>query len=209
MAICPFALKRLIPPGTSDPQISPRVAILHVDAGNASSLHDYFKNRSGGVESHFHIRKDGAIEQYRDTNFEADANYKANPFAISIETQGWGEGEWTTQQITSIKRLLVWLNSVHPAIKLRKIEDAFGSGVGYHTQFGAPGPWTPYAKSCPGANRIRQYNSMIVPWMTKRSEPRLTKRFQLAMIAELATLSQNKPRRLELLRRWRERIEKS
>ena len=94
MAVCPFAVKRLIAPGSSDPRIEPRVAILHVDAGNASSLYDYFKNRSGGIESHFHIRKDGVIEQYRDTAFQADANLHANDFAVSIETQGFGEGEW-------------------------------------------------------------------------------------------------------------------
>ena len=46
--LCPFALKKLIKPGSNDPAIVPRVAILHVDAGNAFSLFDFFKNRLAG-----------------------------------------------------------------------------------------------------------------------------------------------------------------
>lgn len=166
MALCPFATKQLIPPGSSDPRINPRVAVLHVDAGNADSLYDYFAHRSGGIESHFHIKRDGEIEQYRDTNYQADANNLANDFAVSIETQGYGAGEWTPQQLASIKRLLVWLNQVHPAIRLAKCDRWDGSGVGYHVQFGAPGPWTPVAKSCPGPDRVRQYHDVIVPWLS-------------------------------------------
>lgn len=166
MALCPFAVKKLIAPGSNDPRIKPRVAILHVDAGNAESLFDYFKDRSGGIESHFHVRKDGVVEQYRDTNFQADANNLANDFAVSIETQGFGEGEWTPAQLAAIKRLLVWLNKVH-GIPLRQVEAWDGSGVGYHTLFGAPSQWTPVAKSCPGPDRKRQFHSILVPWMAE------------------------------------------
>ena len=165
MAVCPFAKHLLIPAGSNDPPIKPRVAVLHVDAGNAESLHTYFRDRSGGIESHFHITKTGVIEQYRDTAYQADANLEANDFAISIETQGYGEGQWTAAQLDSIKRLLVWLNEVHPAILLRKCDGPFGSGIGYHIQFGSPGPWTPVAKACPGPDRIRQYHDLIVPWL--------------------------------------------
>lgn len=166
MALCPFATKRLIPPGSSDPRIRPRVAVLHVDAGDAGSLYDYFRNRSGGIESHFHVKKTGEIEQYRDTDYQADANNKANDFAVSIETQGYGAGEWNAAQLASIKRLLVWLNEAHPAIRLAKCDRWDGSGIGYHVQFGAPGPWTPVAKSCPGPDRIRQFDNIIVPWLS-------------------------------------------
>lgn len=165
MALCPFAKHLLIPPGSSDPRITPRVAVLHVDAGNAESLHTYFRDRSGGIESHFHITKAGVIEQYRDTGYQADANLDANDFAVSIETQGYGTGEWTDAQLDSIKRLLVWLNQAHPAIRLRKCDGPYGSGIGYHIQFGSPGPWTPVAKACPGPDRIRQYHNVIVPWL--------------------------------------------
>jgi len=170
MALCPFATKRLIPPGPNDPRIQPRLAILHVDAGNAFDLHDYFAYRSGGIESHFHIAKDGTIFQYRDTDYEADANYKANPFATSIETQGYGPGEWTDPQIASIKDLLLWLNKAHPAIRLQKADAWNGSGVGYHIQFGTPGWWTNVAKSCPGPDRVKQYWNDIVPWLEAGAE---------------------------------------
>lgn len=164
LAVCPFAVKKLIPPGSNDPAITPRVAVLHVDAGDNPSLYEYFRDRSGGIESHFHITKTGLIEQYRDTGFQADANHKANDFAVSIETQGYGTGVWTKAQLESIKRLLLWLNQTH-GIPLRKADSWDGSGVGYHVQFGAPGPWTPVAKSCPGPGRINQFNTILVPWM--------------------------------------------
>lgn len=170
MAICPFATPRLIAPGVNDPRIKPRLAILHVDAGNVYDLHDYFAERSGGVESHFHVAKDGTIFQYRDTGFQADANLDANDFAISIETQGYGDGVWVGPQIAAIKKLLVWLHETHD-IPLKKVETWDGSGVGYHVQFGAPGPWTPVAKSCPGARRIQQFDATLVPWMKKVSKP--------------------------------------
>lgn len=162
--LCPFAIHRIIPPGSNDPRITPRVAILHVDAGDAESLYDFFKNRSGGIESHFHVRKDGKIEQYRDIYHQADANRDANDFAVSIETQGLGAGEWNEAQLDSIKRLLLWLRD-EAGIPLRQIERWNGSGVGYHTLFGAPSHWTPVAKSCPGEDRKRQFHNVLVPWM--------------------------------------------
>lgn len=164
MALCPFAKHKLIPPGSNDPPIDARAAVCHVDAGGAETLYSYFRYRSGGVESHFHIRWTGVIEQYRDTDRQADANLGANDFAVSIETQGFGNGKWRKRQLRSLKRLLRWLHEVE-GIPLRKIGDPYGSGVGYHVQFGAPGPWTPVAKSCPGPKRIKQYENVLVPWM--------------------------------------------
>lgn len=165
MALCPFAVKKLIPPGSSDPKITPRVAVLHVAATNAPSLYDFFKNRSGGIESHFYVLKDGTVEQYRDTSWEADAQYLANPFAVSIETQGLGTGTWTPEQLRSIKRLLLWLNLEHKDIALGRCGAWNGSGVGYHVMWGAPSAWTPFAKSCPGPDRVEQFNDLLVPWL--------------------------------------------
>ena len=161
MALCPFAVHKLIPPGANDPKIRATTAILHVDAGGADSLYDWFRFRSGGVESHFHIKWDGTIEQYRDTDYEADANYKANPFAISIETQGFGNGYWNKRQLRNIKRLLLWLNATHD-IPLVVAGGPTGPGVGYHTMFPT---WSPVPKSCPGPNRIKQFNDELAPWM--------------------------------------------
>jgi hypothetical protein len=134
----------------------------------AESLYTYFNGPSGGIESHFYITWRGKIEQYRDTDFEADANYRANPFAISIETAGWGTGRWNLAQRRAIKRLLKWVHETHD-VPLEKVTAWDGAGVGYHTQFGAPGPWTPVSKSCPGPGRIAQFDTWLVPWMNALS----------------------------------------
>lgn len=176
MAIIPFATKRLIPPGSSDPRITARIGILHVDAGNAESLFDFFAHRSGGIEAHGHVQRDGGLEQYRDTAFQADANLDANDFALSFETQGFGEGEWTPAQLDTIKRIMLWARDEH-GIPLRKVTtwDDHVGGWGYHTLFGAPSHWTPVAKSCPGPQRKVQFDMILVPWMAEQNKPKPTR----------------------------------
>lgn len=179
MAWYPKAVRREIAPGANDPAIRVVGAILHVDAGNASSLFNYFNGPSGGIESHFHIRKDGVVEQYRDTGREADANYKANSFLdgdvrkgyVSVETQGLEAGEWTPEQVAAIKALLSWLSATH-GFPLRKCRDPRDPGVGFHTLFGAPSAWTPVSKSCPGPDRKRQFERVLVPWFAAASAPK-------------------------------------
>lgn len=174
MALCPFAVHKIIPAGSSDPPITARVAILHVSASLVASLFEYFRDRSGGIESHFFITITGKIEQYRDTNFQADANLDANDFAISIETAGLGGGKWNAKQKRAIQRLLLWIHQVEN-VPLNKIKVWDGTGVGFHTQFGAPSHWTPVAKSCPGPARIKQFNNWLVPWMNSNpTHPPLT-----------------------------------
>jgi hypothetical protein len=175
MPLYPPAIKKLIPPGSSDPRIKARVVILHVRAGTGPSLYDYFNGPSGGIESHFYIRFDGTCEQYRDTAFQADANLDANDFALSVETEGLGDGKWTPDQLDAIKDLLLWAHRVH-GIPLRKIQAWNGSGVGYHTLFGAPSHWTPVAKSCPGPNRIVQFDEVLVPWMRRQGATSVARR---------------------------------
>ena len=166
MALIPFAEHKLIPPGDNDPRITARIGILHVDGGNVYDLHDYFDGPSGGIESHAHIAKDGHLFQYRDTAYQADANYLANDFALSFETQGLAEGEWTDEQLAKIKDAMLWARAEH-WIPLRVVDtwnDPKG-GWGYHTLFGAPSQWTPYVKSCPGPARKQQFHDLLVPWM--------------------------------------------
>lgn len=176
MAWYPEAVKKNINPGPNDPPIIAMGAILHVDSGNSNSLFAYFNGPSKGIESHFFVKSNGIVEQYRDTAFEADANLKANQFMkdghrygyVSIETQGHDEGLWAGAQLASIKKLLRWLSETHD-FPLVKCKTPTSPGVGYHTLFGAPGPWTPAAKTCPGADRIRQFDSILVPWMASES----------------------------------------
>jgi hypothetical protein len=172
VALYPAAVKKLIPPGVNDPGIIPVGIILHTDAGNSASLYNYFNGPSGGIESHFHIPKKNPVEQYRDTAYEADANLKANSFLvdgkrvgfISVETQGYATDLWNDYQLGEIKKLILWAKSVHPRILLRVCPGPFDPGIGYHTLFGSPSPWTPVAKSCPGPLRIKQFNNVLVPW---------------------------------------------
>lgn len=178
MAVYSGAKLRNIPPGANDPAITAIGAILHVDAANSGSLFSYFNGPSGGIESHFFVRKDGVVEQYRDTKYEADANYHANSFIkngklygyISIETQGLASGEWNDAQLREIKKLLLWLSKTH-GFPLKRCATATDPGVGYHVMFGAPGPWTPVAKSCPGPDRVKQFNNVLVPWFSTATEP--------------------------------------
>lgn len=172
MAWYPLATKLPIQPGTNDPPITVIGAILHVDAGDNASLYKYFRDASGGIESHFHIPKAGPIHQYRDTAYEADANLKANSFLaggkrfgfVSIETQGLAKGEWNDHQLANIKALLKWLSETHN-FPLRVCPSSTSPGVGYHVMWGAPSAWTPNAKVCPGPDRVRQFHQVLTPWM--------------------------------------------
>jgi hypothetical protein len=165
----PKAIAKPIPSSSKDGPIVPRLAILHVRDGLGPSLFDQFaaaeKAGGSGIEAHFYIRLDGTIEQYRSIFVECDANYLANPFAVSIETEGKAAGEWTTDQLISIRVLLLWIHDEAPTVTLTRAQKWDGSGVGYHIQFGTPGKWTNRAKSCPGPDRIEQFENNVVPWM--------------------------------------------
>lgn len=168
----PGATRRLIPHGDNDPAIIPIGIIWHTDAGDSKSLYGYFKDKSGGIESHLHFPKVGPPEQYRDFGHEADANFHANSFVIngkrygfiSGETQGLATDLWNAHQLAEMKKFMLWgRTNLH--IALSKCVGPYSPGVGYHTMWGAPGPWTPYAKDCPGRYRIRQFNTDLIPWM--------------------------------------------
>jgi hypothetical protein len=178
MAWYPLGNKRPIAPGPNDPPIEVIGAILHTDGGDSKSLYGYFSSgASKGIESHFHVPKVGPIEQYRDTAYEADANLKANSFMsgtrrlgyVSIETQGLAKGEWNGHQIDGIKSLLKWLSEAHN-FPLTRCKTPTSPGVGYHIMFGAPGPWTPVSKVCPGPDRVRQFEQVLVPWFTSNQQ---------------------------------------
>jgi N-acetyl-anhydromuramyl-L-alanine amidase AmpD len=162
MALCPFADQLLLPESDRQPNIVPRLVILHSAAGKGS-LYKFFRD-SSNLESHFWVGEDGTIEQYIDTRVRADANLKANPFAVSIETESSREAteRWGPAQAAAIVRLVRWLCDEH-RIPKRKVPTWDGSGIGWHIQFGAPGPWTPVSKSCPGPARVIQARDEIIP----------------------------------------------
>lgn len=170
MAIYRKALQKLIKPGPTDPRVDVMVGtVAHVAVSMADSLHDWFDGPSGGVESHFYIRLDGVVEQYRDTAYEADAQGAGNSWLaggkrygfISYETEGMGSGKWSAAQLASIKELILWGESVHH-YPMVKATSPHGPGHGYHALFDA---WNRDHHACPGADRIKQFNNELVPWL--------------------------------------------
>lgn len=166
MAICPFAVQKLLPESETQPRIVPRVFIMHSAAGRGSLYH-FFLN-SSNLESHFWIGTDGTIEQYVDTEVRADANLKANSFAISVETESSPAATepWPVAQAAALVRLGDWAAREHgiPRVQTPTWD---GAGFGWHVMFGAPGPWTPVAKSCPGPARAAQAQREIIPAIAK------------------------------------------
>lgn len=210
MARCPFAVWRPLPESGSQPLITATQAILHsaVDAPGPTSLYPYFARADVTLESHFFIKLDGTIEQYIDTSHSADANRWANERAVSIETEDEGNPDqrpWTPAQIRSIGRLLDWLCDTHP-IPRRACTAWDAPGIGYHSMWGAPSPWTPAkGKTCPGAARIRQFPSIIqavrlaaVPTVPKKKDPfmALTDAEQKEILDGIRLLTPFKPERI-------------
>lgn len=164
----PGVIAKPIPRG-NDPTITPVGDIFHVAVSEGSSLQDYFWHRSGGLESTGYIRRDGTIEQYRPLDVECDAQWDGNSWVEggkrygfnSWETQGMGEGQWTAEQLASIMRIISWKHQ-HYGTPLRLAPAWNAPGFGYHRLYQQ---WNKSGHSCPGPERVVQFNNIIVPWM--------------------------------------------
>lgn len=174
--LMPGAIQKPITPGANDPVIKPCGVVLHTAVSRSDSLHDFFATKSGGIESHFYVRTDGTIEQYRSIFREADAQLDGNSFMrngvlvgfVSVETEGMGDDTWTPAQLMAIKKIIVWVRIQSP-FPWRVCPAWNEPGIGYHTLFGAPSHWTPVAKVCPGPDRIRQFRATLVPWIQSKA----------------------------------------
>jgi N-acetyl-anhydromuramyl-L-alanine amidase AmpD len=151
-----------LPEATTQPFITPTQTILHSQAGPRktlwSSLVAYMKRADVTMECHFLVDMDGWITQTMPTNRRADCNYKANPRAISIETQdnGWptlATTPWAPEQIDSI----IWIVAAaghRYGIPYSQPGTWMTPGVGHHSLFPE---WSAYkGKTCPGTARIAQ-----------------------------------------------------
>lgn len=171
----PRAVWREVTDESRDPSIIPVGCVLHVSGGEATSLFGYFDGPSGGIESHLHIARapkpsGGGIEQYRDLDNEADANYLGNSWVggdgrrygfHSVETQGVAAGPWNPYQFEEVAQFLAW-DSQRYGYPLMLCTNPKGPGVGWHVMWGAPGAWTPaVGKVCPGPDRIKQVPAVI------------------------------------------------
>lgn len=150
-----YPTARWDPAGTPGGTIAPRVVIVHSEATKGGLA----RPNGGPLEWHFMVRSDGTVIQHVDTERRADANRDANNFAISIETEDRGDPDhepWTDKQLVAIVDLIAWCCDTHGIPRTRC--DAWdGSGVGFHTMWGAPSHWTPVVKTCPGAARKAQF----------------------------------------------------
>lgn len=171
----PRATWREVTDERADPPITAVGVILHVSGGEAASLFDYFDGSSGGIESHLHIARGpkpagGGVEQYRDLDNEADANWHGNSWVgsdgrrygfLSVETQGGAEGAWGEYQLAELALFLAWA-SQRFGFPLELCRGPKDPGVGWHVMWGAPGEWTPVGgKVCPGRDRIAQIPALL------------------------------------------------
>lgn len=158
---CPFAVQQPIDDWHSEPAIVPRVAVLHRHGskGSSEAVGRYFDRV--GSESHFSIKRDGTIVQFVPVDRQADAQWDANAFAVSIETEDDGiwEAAWTGAQIDAIVRLLFWLNAEW-GIPLHECTGPYGSGVGWHKQFDQ---WNKSSHYCPSDGQVDQIRNHILP----------------------------------------------
>src|SRR5450759_2213847 len=96
-----------------DPQFLPGRALtvhnrvnLHVTAGTGSPFGTF--SRAGAPSSHFYVAKDGSVEQFVDTDYEAEGDFDGNDATISIETEGAYPANvaqtepWTDAQVTTL-----------------------------------------------------------------------------------------------------------
>ena len=171
------AIRKNIPPGDKDPQITAVGIVFHVRAGRGDSLYNVFLNR-GGIESHFYVRYDGTIEQYRDTNYEADAQSAGNSWVtngkryglLSVETEGVCGEEWTDEQIASLKYIIREVHRIHDT-PLRVCPTPTSGGHGYHALFH---DWNLNNHACPCKERIAQFKNVIVPYLALLAHPSTT-----------------------------------
>jgi hypothetical protein len=166
----PYGTIKLLPEDASQPDIIPIGVIIHSAAG-MSSPYRYFLN-STDLESTFWVSADGNTEQYMDVTTRADANRYANRFQgadgrwygyISVETASDvnATDPFYDAQYRELVRLVTWLCDTFniPAVQCPTSKSP---GIGWHIMWGAPGDWTPVAKSCPGPTRITQVRDHLI-----------------------------------------------
>lgn len=154
------------PEASTQPLITPRSIILHSQSGPRytpwEALIAYMRRADIVGEAHFLVNMDGTIVQAMPLNRRADCNYKANPFAISFETQDNGYPSlavtpWSPAQLATIIGVVAAIG-VKYGIPFVSPETWQAPGVGFHSQYPE---WSSYTgKTCPGAARIAQMDTV-------------------------------------------------
>lgn len=191
MPLFPGADLKLLPENNTQPAITPRLFIMHtaIDGQGTSGLFNWWQNAGNNLESHLYFQKLGGVEQYMDTGIRADANNKANLFAVSAES--WDgrapnkpANPWTDEQVVSILAVMDWACRVHDIP--RRLADRWdGSGIGYHNQFIE---WSLGGTSCPGNPRKDQLVNVIIPALVNLGQPQVPNRKKNVMPWSLVRL---------------------
>lgn len=164
MPIMPGVEWRPLPEVHTEPAIQVRGLLFHSIVGSVDAAWNKFRY-SSTLESTFLVRWSGHIIQIQDTSRQADANYLGNAYYGSVETEDGGDPDrqpWSEEQLNACLRIARFYHEAH-GVPLQLIPQHGGWGYGYHTLLGAPSPWTPVAKSCPGAIRKQQFHQVLLP----------------------------------------------
>ena len=124
---------------------------LHVTDSEATSQYSYF---SGGAAcSHYHVARNGHVEQYIDSKYRSAADLDGNYRAISIETQGADDKGWTSAQLSAIAGVVAF-EAGQWGIPLRAMQSSATSehGVGAH-RLGCKGNFPPLPSPLAGLNQ--------------------------------------------------------
>jgi hypothetical protein len=163
VALMPGVEHRLLPESRTQRKIRPTQLIYHSIVGSAEGAYRFFRN-SSNLESTFIVAKSGKIIQLMDTERQADANYRANVRAGSVETEDNGHPDtdpWTKAQISALLRIARFYHERH-GLPLRQCPAWDAAGYGYHRLF--PSQWsTVRGKTCPGNIRVRQFRDTLLP----------------------------------------------
>jgi N-acetylmuramoyl-L-alanine amidase-like protein len=173
------------------------IICIHTMVGYLFSTEDMFDNEGfTGTESHFGVggkwgsdvrgrNLDGAVWQFQDTDFTADANLEGKWTVISIETADNAPQDpddllpWTPKQVESIVDLIAEL-CLKYNIPPKLIPDTKDGrrGLAYHAQGCTPNVvaggqhWsTKKGKVCPGPARIKQFKNTIIPRVQGKLKP--------------------------------------
>jgi hypothetical protein len=128
---------RPLPDSGREPAITMRTVIHHSIVGSAEGAYQYFAG-STAVESHFIVKKNGYFWQCMSLGEQADANFRANAFAGSIETEDNGNPDtdpWTPAQLDTLVWLSLEMRRLRPRIARRRCRTWDDAGLGYHTLF--------------------------------------------------------------------------
>jgi BMFP domain-containing protein YqiC len=163
VALMPGVEHRLLPENRTQRKIRPTQLIFHSIVGSAEGAYRYFRDGTN-LESTFIVAKSGKIIQLMDTERQADANFRANVRAGSVETEDNGDPDkdpWSSAQLRSLLRIARFYHE-HHGVPRRQCPRWDAAGYGYHRLF--PSQWTSVkGKSCPGDIRVRQYRDTILP----------------------------------------------